>query len=73
MQELFLWREGEGADAIKADELRYCKIEEEIADVAILLLLISHEMGIDLPQPVTAKVKANAARYDVPKHRGLAE
>lgn len=46
------------------------QIEEEIADVAIYLLELAENLGIDLNKAVVNKVKKNAKKYPVKKVRG---
>ena len=55
LQELFLWRERETADEVTADPQRLEKIREEIADIAIFLLLATHDLRIDL----VSRVRSN--------------
>ena len=46
------------------------EISQEIADVAILLTYLSHDLGIDLDEAVAAKIQINAERYPVSKSKG---
>jgi NTP pyrophosphatase (non-canonical NTP hydrolase) len=72
LQELFLWREGEAAAEIRCDRARMAAIQHEVADVATFLLLLVHELELDLPRAIAKKVKANESRYPVAEHRGVA-
>lgn len=46
------------------------QIEEEVADLAILLTYLIHDLGLDLDQIVAAKMLANGQKYPVEKSRG---
>ena len=46
---------------------------DEIADVLIYLLQVSHRLGIDPLAAAHAKVEKNALKYPVEKSRGLAK
>ena len=68
LQELFLWKKPEEvADAVSEKRER---ISEELADITWFLLLLSHEMDIDLLDAVAAKYEKNAAKYPVDKAKG---
>lgn len=49
---------------------RRVDIEAEVADVAILLTYLVHDLGLDLDAVVRAKLGHNAAKYPVPQSRG---
>lgn len=46
------------------------RIEHEVADIAILLSYLVHDLGVDLEQAVQAKLAVNAGKYPVEKSRG---
>jgi len=46
------------------------KIKEELADVMIYSLLLSHELGIEIMSTIEGKIKKNAAKYPVDKAFG---
>ncbi|SHH14551.1 MazG-like family protein [Tepidibacter thalassicus] len=46
------------------------KVEEEIADVAIYLLLLCNEMNVDLSKAILNKFKKNSKKYSVKKSKG---
>jgi len=73
LQELFLWRDPETADQVSASPERMARLEEEVADVAIYLLMLAHDLGIDLRQAVNRKIARNGQRYDVNRSRGRAD
>lgn len=72
LQEHFLWKEGETAADVRADGQRLMALRGEIADIAIFLVLLSHDLGIDLAEAVAAKVDENERRYTVNDHKGVA-
>ena len=49
---------------------RRAEIADEIADIAILLSYLAHDLSIDIDVAVAAKIKSNAAKYPVEKARG---
>ena len=73
LQELFLWRDGETAADVSRDSERMKALRNEIADVAIYVLMLSHDLGIDLPAAVEDKLVQNAERYPPSEYRGSAD
>lgn len=61
LMEIFQWKD------LQRDELLQEKylllVTEEIADVAIYLLILSHDLGIDLGEAIRRKLAANAGKY----------
>jgi len=47
-------------------------IAEEIADVAILLTYLAHDLGVDMKEAVRRKLLRNAEEHPVKKARGVA-
>lgn len=45
-------------------------IEDEIADVAMYLLLLSHELNIDIESAIAKKIVKNGQKYPVDKAKG---
>lgn len=70
--ELFQWSRGRDEDEAAAAEKRG-RIEEEIADVAVYLIYLCEDLGIDLAAAVRRKLRLNAAKYPVAKARGSAK
>lgn len=46
------------------------EIADEIADIAILLTYLAHDLSIDIDEAVAAKICSNAEKYPVEKARG---
>ena len=73
LQELFLWREAERAADIVRDQPRLARVSEEIADIAIYLLFLANDLGIDLAAAVNDKLLINESRYTIQGHKGVAK
>ena len=69
--DLYRWTTDEESREI--DAATRTRLAEEIADVAIFLLMLCHETGIDLRGAVFTKLAANEARYPVEQCRGRAD
>ena len=70
--EHFQWKtDEEVAEMLKGDSL--CGIEEEIADIAIYLTYLSHDLGIDLEKAMADKLDKNRKKYPADKVRGSAK
>lgn len=66
LMEHFQWKAaGEG---INSGELE--KIKEEVADIAAYLLMLTHDLGIDLNKAMLEKIKKNEQKYPVEKCMG---
>ncbi len=64
----FVWKSPEQAEEIA--KAKKPEIENEIADVAILLFELAHNLGISLEDAMLAKLARNEIRYPVEKARG---
>ena len=53
-------------------ESRRHEFEQEIADLAILLSYLAHDLMIDIESAVARKLELNAKRYPVEKAKGTA-
>ncbi|MEK6813228.1 MAG: nucleotide pyrophosphohydrolase [Nitrospirota bacterium] len=49
------------------------RVAEELADLAIYIKLMAHDLEIDLDSAVRAKIEKNRAKYPVGKSRGTAK
>lgn len=71
--ELAQWKDDGALEAeIHKPEVK-ARVEEEVADVFLYLLLICERAGIDLGQAADRKIDLNAAKYPAAKARGLAK
>lgn len=68
--ELFLWNEREQAATVKKDQHKMTRIKEEVADVLIYLLFLSHDLDIDLTEAVLDKLEKNRLKYPEEEYRG---
>lgn len=70
LQELFLWREREQPETVKQDQHRMELIRDEVADVLIYLLFLSHDLDINLPEAILQKLEKNREKYPREEYRG---
>ena len=73
LQETVLWKTDAEVAATLADADSRVPWEEEVADVAICLLMIAERTGVDLRAAVMRKIDANERRYPADEHRGVAK
>ncbi len=72
LMECFRWKTNEEVKKdIKSDKL--AEINEEIADILILLLNLSDILGIDLIKETNHKLAINAKKYPISKSKGNAK
>ena len=66
--ESFNW----ASDKQVAEIVEDCRasITDEMADIAILLTYLAHDISVDIDAAVKNKIKANATKYPVEKARG---
>ncbi|MET4573995.1 dCTP diphosphatase [Stenotrophomonas rhizophila] len=66
--EHFQWKSPEQSEAhaIKARD----EIADEIADVAVYLIELADNLGIDLERAILGKLEKNAAKYPIEKAKG---
>lgn len=68
--EHFQWKTGEESGRYAAENAE--ALADEIADVAIYLIEIADNIGIDFVNAIHRKLDKNAAKYPVDKARGVA-
>ncbi|MCD4848352.1 MAG: nucleotide pyrophosphohydrolase [Candidatus Aegiribacteria sp.] len=68
--ENFLWKTSD--ESRNLNEKQKKAIGEEIADIAIFLTILAHEMKLDIEQIVNRKLDLNEAKYPVNKSKGSA-
>jgi NTP pyrophosphatase (non-canonical NTP hydrolase) len=70
--ELFQWKsDGEVADMLEGDVK--ASLSEEIADIAIYLTYLCHDLGIDVEKAVSEKLDLNNKKYPAEQVRGSAK
>lgn len=70
--EWFQWRTDDEISQMLISDKRQ-QLEDELADVAVYLTYLSHDLGIDLDAAIARKLKKNAAKYPAEKVRGRAD
>jgi len=65
--EKFQWKLNEGLSKTEIEELK-----DELADVFIYTILISHQLGINLLDAANKKIDKNAIKYPIEKVKGKA-
>jgi len=66
--EHFQWKTGE--ELKEYIDTHKSEIGAELADVLYWVLLMSHDLGVDLPKALEAKMKQNESKYPVEKSKG---
>lgn len=69
--EHFQWKDKAQSERHAAENKQ--AVAEEIADVAIYLLELADNLGIDLEKAINEKLDKNARKYPVEKARGVAK
>jgi dCTP diphosphatase len=64
---IFQWLTPDESEQVPDDEVLIARAREEIADVAIYLLLLADALGVDLTEAIREKLALNALRYPVDK------
>ena len=66
--ESFIWAsDGQVQEIVRS---HHAAITDEIADIAILLTYLAHDLSIDIDVAVRKKIQVNAEKYPVEKARG---
>lgn len=63
--EIFQWKTSE-----EALEKSLSEIKDELADIAYYVLLLSHDLDIDLKEAIKEKLAKNEAKYPIDKAYG---
>jgi NTP pyrophosphatase (non-canonical NTP hydrolase) len=69
--DLFRWARDSEMTAIA--EQQRSEIESEVADVAILLTYLCHDLGISLEDAVRRKLEVNREKYPVENSKGISK
>jgi len=70
--EEFQWKRDEEVKHFLAED-GLSRVKEEIADIAIYIAIMSHDLGIDLFDEMEKKIRKNEEKYPVEKSRGHAK
>lgn len=69
----YRWVTTDAADAYTRTPANRARVENEIGDVGIALLLLCERTGIDLERAIGSKIERNAHNYPVEDARGQPE
>jgi len=69
--ENFLWRTCDESHDFDKDTVT--AIGEEIADIAIFLTILAHEMNLDIEEIVNRKLQLNEGRFPIETSKGVAK
>jgi NTP pyrophosphatase (non-canonical NTP hydrolase) len=70
--EWFQWRTDEEIQ-VQLESDRRSALEDEIADVAVYLTYLCHDLKIDLNQVIANKIIKNAKKYPIERVKGRAD
>ena len=70
--EVFQWKSHDEVTSLLNSPSRV-RVEDEIADVVILLSYLCHDLSLDVNDAVRSKLKKNEAKYPVEKSYGNAK
>lgn len=70
--ELFQWKNNKEIEELLNDTKYRNRIEEEMADIMIYILVLSNTLDTDLSQVVLQKIQTNSDRYPIHKSKGKA-
>ena len=73
LQETMLWKSNEEIAALLTQPEFRAQFEEEVADVAMCVLMLAERTGVDLRAAIMGKIDANERRYSIEEHRGIAK
>ena len=68
--ELFQWKNNSEIQGLLKDTKYRKKIEEEMADIMIYILVLSNTLDTDLAKVVLQKIQTNRDRYPIQKAKG---
>jgi len=70
LSECYRWLNDSEVDKVHADPEKKKKIEEELADIMIYLIILGYKTNIDLIKVINEKLDKNNIRYSVEKIKG---
>ena len=68
--EIFQWKNPKEVESIKSDDKTLKKIKEELGDIFIYALTLSHEFDLDPSDIILNKLKINEKKYPAEKVKG---
>jgi NTP pyrophosphatase (non-canonical NTP hydrolase) len=70
LAECYRWLNEKEISIIHADPEKKKKVEEEIADIIIYLIILSYKTNVDIVKAIEDKLEKNKKKYPVEKARG---
>lgn len=71
LAECYRWLNEEECVHVLANPAKKKKIEEELADIGLYLIMLSYKTDIDLLQAMKEKLEKNAMRFPLEKSKGV--
>ncbi|MCX8026331.1 MAG: nucleotide pyrophosphohydrolase [Thermodesulfovibrionales bacterium] len=71
--EHFQWKDDTDCEQYLKDDKAIQEIKEEVADIAIYLLILCNDLGFNIVDIVKNKIEKNRAKYPVDKSKGRYE
>lgn len=68
LQELFLWKNEQ--EQREVAQTKRERVGEELADIAVYLFELAHNLGYDLGELIEDKLSKNAIKYPVARSKG---
>jgi NTP pyrophosphatase (non-canonical NTP hydrolase) len=68
LQEIFLWKNNQ--EQLQILQAKRERVGEELADIAVYLFELAHNLGFDLGTLIEDKLKKNAEKYPVSLSKG---
>lgn len=73
LTEVFQWLTEEQSRSVIDDPKKMKQTEEEIADIFLYLIRLADQLGIDIIEAASGKIKKNEEKYPVEKSYGSAK
>jgi NTP pyrophosphatase (non-canonical NTP hydrolase) len=70
LQEIFLWGDRKNPEEVKLNAPLMELIKDEVADILIYLLFLSHDLGINLAEAIRQKLAKNELKYPKEEYSG---
>ena len=71
LAECYRWLDNEQVQKINEDSEKRKKIEGELADIFIYLIIISYKSNIDILKVIDEKIEKNKLRFPIDKFKGI--
>ncbi len=71
LAECYRWLNDKELSKIHADPEKKKKVEEEIADIVIYLIILSYKTDIDIFKAIEKKIERNQKKYPIEKTKGI--